>query len=63
MTNTEWFFGIVQKYRAGLNRINGKFDEQIESQKRYAGSAGFAEDTKKIEQTRGALQWVRYCEL
>ncbi len=54
MTNTEWYFSITRKYRAGLNRINTKFDEQIEGQKRYAGSQGYEADIAKIEQVRAA---------
>ncbi len=54
MTNTEWYFSITRKYREGLNRINGKFDKQIANKKRYAGSAGFETDAKKIEQARAA---------
>lgn len=54
MKHTEWYFHTVQKYRKGLNEINAKYDAQIEAKKGYAGSVGYEEDVKQIEQTRAA---------
>lgn len=49
MSNVEWYYKTVRKYREGLNKINGKYDQQIESKKSYIGSAGYAADVEKIE--------------
>jgi len=54
MKHVEWYFHTVQKYREGLNRINAKYDAQIEDKKNYAGSAGYTADIEKIEQERAA---------
>ncbi len=54
MNHVEWYFHTVQKYRSGLRSVNNKFDEQTESQKRYAGSQGYEKDIEKIEQARAA---------
>ncbi len=45
-------FWRCQKVSGGVNRINGKIDEQIEGQKRYADSQGYEKDIAKIEQMR-----------
>jgi len=54
MKHTEWYFHINQKYRSGLDRVNDKFDAQIEGKTHYAGSAGYAADIKEIEKKRVA---------
>ena len=54
MANTEYFYNTVRRYRTGLNKINAKFDRQIEAKAGYAGSPRYTEDVKEIEQERAA---------
>lgn len=54
MSNVEWYYKTVMKYRECLNKINEKFDQQIESKKSYIGSAGYAADVEKIDGERTA---------
>lgn len=52
MKHTEWYFHTVQKYRRGLDRINAKYDAQIEDKEGYRGSPRFESDLAEIAQKR-----------
>lgn len=54
MTNCEYYYSIVNRYRLKLGEINAKFDKQIQAKEGYRGSAGYQADIQKIEQERTA---------
>lgn len=54
MTNMEWYYKTVRKYREGLDEINQRYDAQLEAKEGYRGSVGYTADVEKIEKERTA---------
>ncbi len=54
MKHTEWYYHTVQKYRDGLNRINQRFDEEVQQKAGYRGSAQYDAEISKLGKARAA---------